>query len=129
MSNIRGFTCAGVSLGSILGIKNIVFPGITQARERIRTAGDSDDAGTEYYENFTEGPIVLTLAKNVSLRLALLTKAEAGTTDTWTVTKTGEHTYSGAAFVDVGEETYNSEGEPEFQLTLTPETKWTRAAA
>ncbi len=129
MSHIRGFICSGISLGSILGIKNIVFPGVTQTRERIRTAGDANDAGTLYYENYTNGPIVLTIRKNASLLLALQTQAEAGTTDTFTVTKTGEHTYSGAAFLDVSDVTFGSDSEPEFQLTLEPETKWTKAAA
>jgi hypothetical protein len=127
MSAIRGYTCTGVELGSILGIKSISFPAITQARDRVRTAGDANDAGTEYYQNFIEGPIVITLKKNVSLRKTLLTKVEAGTTDTFTVTKTGEYTYSGPAFLDVGEEMQGPDSEPEFQLTLSPETKWTRA--
>ncbi len=129
MSNIRGFTCSGISLGAILGIKSIAFPAVTQTRDRIRTAGDSNDAGTAYYQNYSEGPIVLTLHKNASLRNALIAQSEAGTTDTFTVTKTGEHTYSGAAFVDVGEETYGPDSEPEFTLTLEPETKWTKATA
>lgn len=129
MSSLRGLTCVGIELGSILGIKNITFPGITHTKERIRTAGDSNDAGTLVYENFVEGPIVLTLRKNASLRNTLLAKSEAGTTDTFTVTKTGEHTYSGPALVEVGEEMFGPDNEPEFQVTLDPETKWTKATA
>jgi hypothetical protein len=127
MSNIRGFTAIGAEVGAIVGIKGITFPAVAQTRDRVRTAGDDDDAGTAYYENYSEGPIVLTLHKNATLRNTLLAKAEAGTTDTFTVTKTGEHTYAGSAFLDVGEVTYGPDSEPQFTLTLEPETKWTKS--
>jgi hypothetical protein len=127
MSNIRGFTLSGVTLGALTGIKNMTFPGVTQTRDRVRTAGDGDDAGTAYYQNFVEGPIVVTFHKNATLRNTLLAKSEAGTTDTFTATKTGEHTYTGPAFVDVGEVVYGSDNEPEFTVTIEPETKWTKS--
>ena len=130
MSAIRGFTASGISLGSLAGVKNIAFPSVVETLERIRTAGDANDAGTNIYINYVEGPVVVTFRWNASLRSTLLAKAKAGTTDTFTFTKTGYCTYSGLGFVQtVGDQTFNAENDPEFSVTFEPETEWTYATA
>lgn len=130
MSNaVLGFTVTGAALGALTPIKNIVFPAVSQNLERIRTAGDANDAGQAYYQNYNEGAITVTFRKNVTVRNALLTRCRAGTTDAFTITKTGEHTYSGNAFVqNVGEITY-ADGDPEYTVAFKAETEWTVAAA
>jgi hypothetical protein len=130
MSSLRGFTATGVALGSMTGVKNIAFPSVSQTLQRVRTAGDDNDAGTAIYINYTEGPIRVTFRQSVTLRNALLTKSRAGTTDTLTFTKTGVHSYSGAGFVqEVGEVVYDADNDPEFTVVFEPETEWTVAAA
>jgi hypothetical protein len=130
MSAIRGFTASGVALGGLSGVKNISFPSLAQTLERVRTAGDANDAGTNIYSNYVEGPIVVTFRWNASLRSALLAKARAGTTDTFSFTKTGYCTYSGAGCVqNVGDQTFNAENDPEFSVTFESETEWTYATA
>ena len=126
MSAIRGFTCAGTALGSLLGIKSIVFPEVTQNLERIRTAEDASDAGKQYCNNYVEGPIRVTFDWNATLHATLRTRAKAQTTDTITAAKTGYCTYVGVAFVQsVGDKTFGADAKPEFTVSFEPETDWT----
>jgi hypothetical protein len=132
MSHVRGFTCSGVALGALLGVKTITFPSLKATLDRVRTAGDSNDAGRAYHQNYVEGQISVVFHWNASLRSAMLARARLGEAglDTFTSTKTGYCTYSGPAFIaEVGEQAFGSDGEPEFTILLEPQTEWTYATA
>lgn len=128
MGTTLGLSCVGADLGAMVGIVDIQFPEVTPKLDLLRTNSDESDAGKRYYQNYDEGAIVITLKRNVTLRNAMLTKSRAGTTDTFTVKRTGDQQYVGAAFVTVGSITHG-DAEPTFQVTLTPETEWTASAA
>jgi len=131
MGDIRGFTCTGVSLGSILVLKDITTPDLDLSTERIHLNGDSNNAGTAYPIGHVDGPITLLLHWDATLYAALRAMAYADdpTTDTFTITKTSMGTWSGAAYVTkVGSMTFGADRKPEFSVTLEPSTQWTYTA-
>lgn len=126
-THLRGYTAVGQTLGAMTPVKGITFPATTQTLERLRSAGDANDAGTALYNDYSDGPVRVTFRENVTLRNALIAKAKAGTTDTFTFNKTGRNKYSGAGFVQEVGEVSIVDNEPEFTVTFEPETEWTVA--
>ncbi|MEN6335554.1 MAG: hypothetical protein ABFE01_14990 [Phycisphaerales bacterium] len=131
MSELLGFTCVGVSLGAITGIKEINTDELSMEFDRVYKADDSNNAGTAYPIKHANGPITLRLHWNATIYAALRTmgNANAPVTDTLTITKTGEGTWAGAAYVsNVSSMAIGSDRKKEFSCTFEPETQWAYTA-
>lgn len=120
-----GLTLAGVSLGSLTGIKKITGGGLELQMDEIKTVSDLNRVGMSIPVGAKGKPLQITFDWNKTVYSTLHAATLARTKDTFTLTDDESSTDVGAGYVnDPGERSLGTDGHEEFTATLTPETYW-----
>jgi hypothetical protein len=126
---LYGGTLVGAVTGALTPLVEVTLGGLKLGMIAAAAAGDVDRIATNFPLGVVEGPITATLLEDKTVLAACRAKLLARTKENWTFTDEDTSTFVGSGYISgVSNVRHSLTGESQYDVEITPETKWTFTA-
>lgn len=123
---LYGGTLVGASTGALTPLVDVTIGGLKLGMIAAAAAGDVDRIATSHPGAVVEAPMTATLLEDKTVLAACRTKLLARTKENWTHTDDDGSTWAGNGYISgVSNVRHTLTGESQYDVEITPETKWT----